>query len=140
MKYFKVRFGVSSGWSQWQFIALPNGSDKDDARDILLEENRWVYSAETFVSESEEITEEWYKHGKCAENYFERNPKLLKENVFPVKEWAVLFANPKKPVRIGYPNWHQVYRMNDNRELSYQYDYNAGKFGILKCFERAYPV
>ncbi len=140
MKFFKVRFGVSSGWSQWQFIELPDCSDKGDAIDILLEDNQWVYTAETYSSEAEEITETWFKHGKLAEQYFERNRKMLQENVFPVKEWAVLFANPKKPVRIGYPNCHMVYRMNDARELSYQYDFNAAKFGILKCFEKVYPV
>ncbi|MCU6294944.1 hypothetical protein, partial [Escherichia coli] len=69
-----------------------------------------------------------------------KDVKMLSENVFPVKEWAILLANPNKPVRIGYPNNHMVYRMNDKRELSYQYDYCASKFGVLKQFMKAYPV
>ena len=73
----------------------------------------------------EELCAEDYKHSVQAMKYYSNDVKMLSENIFPVKEWAILLANPNKPVRIGYPNNHMVYRMNNKRELSYQYEYSA---------------
>lgn len=140
MKYWKVRFIVSSGTSPWEFFSVPENWDAEDVKDWALEENQWVYNAECFSYDVDEITEVEYNYGVQATRYFQRNNKMLQENVFPVKEWAILLANPNKPVRIGYPNFHQVYRMNDKRELSYQFDYDASKLGVLKSFQKAYPV
>ncbi|WOL22878.1 hypothetical protein [Escherichia phage vB_EcoM_JNE01] len=140
MKYFKTQLVVSSGKSPWEFYEVPDDWDEEYLKDYVLEVNQWVYNAECFTYNAVEITETDYRFGVQAVQYYASDSKMLQENVFPVREWAILLANPNKPVRIGYPNMHQVYRMNDKRELSYQYDYNAAKFGILKQFLKAYPV
>lgn len=140
MKFFKIRIGVSSGLSHWVFYDLPDSYTIDDVIDLYTEDQQWMLDTETYRIDCQEISEEDYKHGKQAMKYFETNIKMLSENVFPVKEWAILLANTKKPVRIGYPNFHMVYRMNDKRELNYQYDYDSSKFGVLKQFLKAYPV
>lgn len=140
MKYYKIRIITSSGASAWIFYDLPDSYTIDDVKDLYYEDNNWVFDLESKSVEIDEITEQEYKIGTQAMKYFERNLRMLQENVFPVKEWAILLANSNKPVRIGYPNFHMVYRMNENRELSYQFDYDAAKFGVLKSFEKAYPV
>lgn len=140
MKYFKICISTSSGKSGWVFYDLPDSYTIDDVIDLHYEDNNWALSLESKGVECLEISAEEYKHGSQAMKYYANDAKMLFENVFPVKEWAILLANPNKPVRIGYPNNHMVYRMNEKRELSYQYDYTASKFGVLKQFRKAYPV
>ena len=140
MKYYRIRVGVSSGFSNWVYYDLPDSYTVEDVIDLYYEEETWVSSTETHSVVCEELSAEDYKHCTQAMKYYSKDVKMLSENVFPVKEWAILLANPNKPVRIGYPNNHMVYRMNDKRELSYQYDYSASKFGVLKQFMKAYPV
>lgn len=146
MKYYRCTEGDAGGTYQfWSYYELSDSSESDDATEMYLDENPWHRCPPAGLRiYTEEISSEFYHEGKLFNNYYNSGSStariMLKENIFPVKQWAVLFASKNKPVCIGYPNCHQVYRMNDNRELSYQYDYNAGKFGILTCFEKVYPV
>lgn len=61
-------------------------------------------------------------------------------NMYHTREEAMREASPDMLVRVGFPNVHLVYRMNDKRELSFQFHYDASKFGVLKAFQKAYPV
>ncbi|MFS8320032.1 hypothetical protein ACMG5I_03815 [Escherichia coli] len=140
MKYYRIRVGVSSGFSNWVYYDLPDSYTVEDVINLYYEEETWVLSTETHSVVCEELCAEDYKHCVQAMKYYSKEVKMLSENIFPVKEWAILLANPNKPVRIGYPNNHMVYRMNSKRELSYQYDYSASKFGVLPQFKKAYPV
>lgn len=141
MKYFMVTEGDASGTHRfWSYYELSDSSTVEDAEELYNEEFGYVpehpYGLRIY---STEIDKEQYHAGLHFNDYYGNKSFLTEmmfiQNIFPLKIWALMFANPKKPVRIGYPNMHQVYRMNDKRELNYQYDYNATKFGLLSAFE-----
>lgn len=92
-----------------------------------------------------EITLREYQAGVAYNSFFGPNcsstaRKMLEMNMFPTKDMAKMFAKSNSTVYIGYPNFHNVCRMNEHRDISYIYTYDASKLGIKKEFEKAYPV
>lgn len=141
MKYYMVTEGDSSGIHfLWSYYELLDCCTVEDAEDLYREENGYSLDAPYGLRiYSKEITEKEYHDGLHFNNYYGVRTLItelmFKNNIFPLKSWALMFANPKKPVRIGFPGSHLVYRMNDKRELSYQYDYDSHKFGLLPAFK-----
>ena len=143
MKYFMVNETDASGGGSLDFTyyALSDESDIQDAKDIYTEENPWVTYQECSRMKAFEIDESTYNAGVAFNRYIEVNIEAFNrnstpttapryngylpefENMFPIRKWAEMFARPNKLVRVGYPKLHNVYRMDDKRNLHFVYHY-----------------
>lgn len=57
-----------------------------------------------------------------------------KHNLFNTKEEAAEFADKSKPVRVGFWNFHNVYKINDSGDLIFSYHFFADSIGnFSKC-------
>lgn len=140
MKYFRVNCGDASGMSEfWEYFALPDTYDIEDAVDMYTENNQWVYTLDCDRRRSEEISEEQYKIGLqfnlMFENKHDQNAFRHKYNLYPTREMAEMFArydHKSGYVRIGFPNMHNVYKINQDGNLIFVYHYDAKRLGVLE--------
>ncbi|EBS4516459.1 hypothetical protein DQT32_03385 [Salmonella enterica subsp. enterica serovar Braenderup] len=140
MKYFRVNCGDASGMSEfWEYFALSDSLDIDEAIAMFNENNPWVHSLDCDRTRSEELTEEQYKTGvlfnKMYENKHELNAFRRKHNLYPTREMAEMFAkydHPSGYVRIGHPNIHNVYKINQDGNLIFVYHHWSDRIGVLE--------
>lgn len=139
MKYFRVNCGDASGMSEfWEYFALPDTYDIEDAVDMFTENNQWVYSLDCDRRRSEELTEEQYKTGllfnKMYEYQHELNAFRHEYNIYPTMGMAVLFAKRDHKsgyVRVGHPNIHNVYKVNADGNFIFVYHHWSDRVGVL---------
>lgn len=147
MKYYMVNETDASGGGRLDFTyyALSDISTLDDAKDIYTEENPWVKYQECSRMKALEIDESTYKsglhynqfvevcndahnrnytEGSARENYAYYGERY---NIFQTRKWAEMFADAKKLVRVGYMNLHNVYKMDEHRNLHFVYHYYSTK-------------
>lgn len=140
MKYFRVNCGDASGMPEfWEYFALPDSYDIEDAVDMFTENNQWVYSLDCDRRRSEELTEEQYKTGllfnKMFEDKHELNRYRRKHNLYPTMDMAVLQADRKHRsgyVRVGSPNIHSVYKVNVDGNFIFVYHHWSDRLGVLE--------
>lgn len=144
MKYFRVNCGDASGMSEfWEYFALNEYSMSDEdlmdeAISLFTENNQWVYSLDCDRRRAEELTVEQYKTGllfnEMYENQHELNAFRRKYNLYPTREMAEMFArydHKSNCVRIGFPNMHNVYKINQDDNFIFVYHYDAQRLGVL---------
>ncbi|AFC21807.1 hypothetical protein GAP32_357 [Cronobacter phage vB_CsaM_GAP32] len=140
MKYFRVNCGDASGMSEfWEYFALPDNYDIEDAVDMYTENNQWVYSLDCDRRRSEELTEEQYKTGilfnKMYEYKYELNEIRREYNIYPTMDMAVKFAKRDHKsgyVRVGQPHIHNVYKVNADGNFIFVYHHWSDRVGVLK--------
>jgi|AGFS01.1.fsa_nt_gi hypothetical protein len=146
MKYYMVNETDASGTGRTDFTyyALSDESTLEDAKEIYTDENPWVKYQECSRMKALEIDESTYKAGLAYNNHnavcmeaFNRDYDLhdgnmhlnwrLGEhhNMFALRKWAEMFAVPNKYVRVGYPKMHNVYKMDEQRNLHFVYHYSS---------------
>ncbi|WP_416470115.1 hypothetical protein [Salmonella enterica] len=143
MKYYMVNETDASGAGRTNFTyyKLSDSSTLEDAKEIYTDENLWVKYQECSRMKAFEIDESTYNAGLafnrynevCNESYNREWKEGTKQyhngylaehyNFFATRKWAEMFANPNKIVRIGYPKLHNVYKMDENRNLHFVYHY-----------------
>lgn len=141
MKYFRVNCGDNDGSMSefWDYLKFNSPCDIDDAVDLYLEDNQWVYEGNDYRVKSEEITEEQYNTGLLFNLMYENKHKLnafrRKYNLYPTREMAEMFANYEHPsgyIRIGHPNIHSVYKVNQDKNLIFVYHHYSDRVGVLE--------
>lgn len=140
MKYFRVNCGDASGMSEfWEYFALPDTYDIVDAVDLYEENNPWIYSLDCDRTRSEELTREQYMTGllfnKMYENKHDLNAFRREYNLYPTREMAEMFSRRDHKsgyVRIGFPNMHNVYKINQDGNFIFVYHYDAHRLGLLE--------
>ncbi|QXO12611.1 hypothetical protein pEaSNUABM49_00365 [Erwinia phage pEa_SNUABM_49] len=139
MKYFRVNEGDASGMSDfWEYFALQDTDDIDEAKALFEENNSWVFSLDCRRNRAEELTEEQYKIGLQFNRLYEydhvRNDRRKKYNIYDTREMAEMFANrahKSGTVRIGHFNYHNVYTINQNGEFMFRYHHWVDRIGVL---------
>lgn len=133
MKYFRANCGDASGMSEfWEYYEEPDFYSTEDAAERYKSNNPWVHGLDTDRVRVEELTVEQYKTGlqfnRIYENYHDLSHFMCKYNLFCTKDIAVMFCNKEHRtgfVRIGYPNAHNVYKINQDGNFIFVYHYDG---------------
>jgi len=145
MKYFRVNETDASGhgWDFWEYFALEEYSMSDEdlldeAISLFEENNSWVFNMDCRRNRAEQITEEQYKTGLLFNKLFENKHAADKQrrfyNLYPTSALAEMFAKRDHKsgyVRIGHPNYHNVYKVNSEGVFMFVYHYWADRLGDL---------
>lgn len=140
MKYYRVNETDASGSGRdfWEYFELPDYCDIDEAIYLFELNNNWVYFLDARRNKSEELTVEQYKTGKLFNDLYQYNYELDvfrdKYNLYATLELAEMFAKRNHRtgfVRIGHPNYHSVYKINQDGNFIFVYHYYADKVGVL---------
>lgn len=133
MKYFRVNCGDASGMTEfWEYFEVPDFYSADDAVEMYKDNNQWVYSLDYDRTRVEELTNEQYKTGLQFNRIFEINHDSSdvrrKYNLYPTRNMAEMFCNKEHKsgyVRIGFPHFHNVYRINQDGNFIFVYHFNG---------------
>lgn len=145
MKYFRVNETDASGHGLdfWEYFALNEYSLSDEdlldeAISLFEENNSWALSMDCRRNRAEQITEEQYCVGcqfnRLYEHKHDSDRFRRYYNLYPTREMAEMFANREHQsgyVRIGYPNCHNVYKVNSDGVFMFVYHYWSDRLGNL---------
>lgn len=145
MKYFRVNETDASGigYEFWEYYAIKEYSltDEellDEAISWFEENNSWVFSLDCRRNRAEQITEEQYKTGLMFNRLYEYKHEVDIQrrfyNLYPTRDLAEMFAKRDHKsgyVRIGFPNMHNVYKVNSDGNFIFVYHYDAARLGDL---------
>ena len=144
MKYFRVNEGSAAGISDfWEHFALNEHglSDEDlldEAISLFEENNSWVLFQDCRRNKAEQLTEEQYKtslqFNRMYEFNHDENAFRRFYNIYPTRAMAEMFAKRDHKsgyVRIGFPNMHNVYKVNNEGNFIFVYHYDAQRLGKL---------
>jgi len=117
MKYYRVVATDASGigWNDWELYELDDIEDIHDAEEYYRRNNTWLELCDCERMHSEEITEEQYNTSMQYKKYCEaigsqKVYELQSSNLYQLKEWAILYADKDKPIKIGFPYMYSVYK------------------------------
>lgn len=145
MKYFRVNETDASGhgFEFWEYFALNEYSLSDEdlleeAISLFEENNSWVFSLDCRRNRAEQITEEQYRIGLQFNRLYEYGHDADRVrrfyNLYPTREMAEMFAKRDHKsgyVRIGWGNYHNVYKVNNDGNFIFVYHHFADRIGVL---------
>lgn len=138
MNYFRVNETDASGLGMdfWEYFK--GDYDIDEAKALFEENNSWVHSLDCRRNKSQELTEEQYKTGTQFNRLYEDKHEVDAfrrfYNLYPTPAMAQMFAKRDHKsgyVRIGFPNIHNVYKVNQDGNFIFVYHYDAESLGKL---------